>query len=310
MGQQLVQSVSIFKCSLAIRLVKKNPFGTSSAPPSPGRASGQSWDQGTVMPVWSQDFVSWKTLLLAHRLKGIISGFMATGIVQEPWRHQSSLAHCLGQCSDEEVGMTVRHYPCSGCRHQMSVVDDSTPSKAHHIPVWAGGQRGLVVTATQLSAPGAVVFTHYLYCSYYKLLWVCNAISSPSITLQNFTDGELSRASPQRTVQSICFPPPAAASLLGKRAGCTTCCTSRSCHLCRETGILPLAAPAAATQAQKRGEGLVPAASTALTEVILPHGISRFPHGDLSFSKQPGSHKHDAVSNQVKASPLLYQNSQ
>lgn len=47
----------------------------------------------------------------------------------------------------------------------------------------------------------------YLHCSYYKLLWVCNAISSSSITLQNFPDGEQSSELPLRGGQSRASAP-------------------------------------------------------------------------------------------------------
>jgi len=68
-----------------------------------------------------------------------------------------------------------------------------------------------------------------------------------------------------------------------------------------------LAASAAATQADglSRGEGL-PACCLPSAQQWrgLTTCISRLPHGDWSFSKQTGLHKHNTVGNQVKASPL------
>lgn len=140
----------------------------------------------------------------------------------------------------------------------------------------------------------------YLHCSYHELLWVCNAISSPSITLQNLTDGDRAHQSfpseEDNHLQQLIY---------GVREDVQPAAPPGAATCAARTGILPLAASAAATQAQTP----VPAASTALTDgEALPRGISRSPHGDLSFSKQPGLHKHDAVSNQVKASPLQHQN--
>lgn len=100
----------------------------------------------------------------------------------------------------------VRHCPCSSCSlysgHQTFVVANTFPFNKPPPSTWSWRCRIVaccLYNQVPISSWLCVFYPLLLHCNYCKPLWVCNAISSPSITLQKFTNqwrAEPIRASP------------------------------------------------------------------------------------------------------------------
>ena len=150
----------------------------------------------------------------------------------------------------------IRHCPCSSCSlylgHQTFVVEDTFPFNRPPPSTTSWRCRIAVCclySQVHISSWLCVFYPLLLHCNYWKPLWVCNTISSPSTTRQKFTNrwrAELIRASPtengtkedspehllSKTQASV--PIDYSSWSTRQATGGTTCCTSRSCHLRRQ----------------------------------------------------------------------------
>lgn len=124
-----------------------------------------------------------------------MSAFIATGIVQEPWRHQSSLARCWVQCSDDEVGMTVKTTPAQaaagaqGTKHLWWMIPSHPKPTILHCEL----EDSLVLSLQPYNCQLLVQW--FLLIIYTGVTISFSAIPFHlQLTLQNLTEGEQSSA--------------------------------------------------------------------------------------------------------------------
>lgn len=230
------------------------------------------------MPIWSQDFVSWKTPLLATGVPAKRNNVWyychrdyarALEALEQPGSLSGSMLRWWGG-DDSQTLSLLRLQPvlrvpniCGGWYYPIQ------QSITLHLSWRNSMDLSLQPHNCQLLVQWFLLI--YLHCSYYKLLWVCNAISSPSTTLQNFTDGEQSSSElPLRGGQSRPSAPYHLQQLVywAREKEAQPAAPSGAATCAGRQGFFPWQhqqQPHRHKQGTPMGEGLVPAASTALT---------------------------------------------